>query len=146
MEHNQKIDWRTRRMEWPKTRPTPDWVKVHQKSDENRKKLAITISTLDTPKPRYIPDWMKIRQKTKENIERKFSKNNMKQDTLKLTQPRWKFSKLRRNETSKGQLKTDNTHNLPKEKGDDQEQAIMKTIGLMEPPKDKLFIALYGRN
>ena len=35
----------------------------------------------------------------------------------------------------------DNTHNLPKEEGDDQEQAITKTIGLMEPPEDKLFIA-----
>ena len=35
----------------------------------------------------------------------------------------------------------DDTHNLPTREDDDQEQAIMKTIGLMEPPKDKLFIA-----
>ena len=67
--------------------------------------------------------------------------DNLKQDTLKLTEPQCRFSKIKRNETSKGQLKMDNTHNLPKEEGDDQEQAIMKTIGLMEPPEDKLFIA-----
>ena len=87
MEHNLKINWKTRKMEWPKTRPTPNWVKICQKSDENRKKLAITISTLDTPKPRYIPDWTKIRQKTMENIEKKLAKDNRKQDTPELTKP-----------------------------------------------------------
>ena len=76
-----------------------------------------------------------------ENIERKFAKDNIKQDTPKPTKPQWRFSKIRRNDTSKGQLEMDNTHNLPKEEGDDQEQAITKTIGLMEPPEDKLFIA-----
>ena len=35
----------------------------------------------------------------------------------------------------------DNIHNLPNEEDEDQEQAITKTIGLMEPPEDKLFIA-----
>ena len=35
MEHNPKIDWKTRKMEWPKTRPIPDWVKIRQKSEEN---------------------------------------------------------------------------------------------------------------
>ena len=141
MEHNLKIDWKTGKMEWPKTRPTPDWVKIRQKSDENQKKSAMTISTLDTPKPRYIAHWTKIRQKTMENIKRKFIKDNRKQDTPEPTKPRWRFSKIRRNNTSEGQLETDNTHNLPKEEGDNQEQAIMKTIRLMEPPEDKLFIA-----
>ena len=92
-------------------------------------------------KPRKTPDWMKIRQKTLENIERKFAKDNTKQDTLEPTKPRWRFSKIRRNNTSKGQLEMDDTHNLPNKEDDNQEQAIMKTLRLMEPPEDKLFIA-----
>ena len=56
MEHNPKIDWKTGKMEWLKTRPTSDLVKIHQKSDENQKKSTMMISTLDTLKPRYVAD------------------------------------------------------------------------------------------
>ena len=40
---------------------------------------------MEWPKPRKTPDWTKIRQKTLDNIERKFVKDNTKQDTSKLT-------------------------------------------------------------
>ena len=69
MEHNPKIDRKTRKMEWPKPRKIPYWAKIHQKSNENRMKLIVTISTVETMK-RYTPNWMIIRQKTLENIER----------------------------------------------------------------------------
>ena len=51
MEHNPKIDWKTGKMEWPKPRKVPDWVKIRQKLDENRKKLAQDNSEQDTLKP-----------------------------------------------------------------------------------------------
>ena len=35
IEHNPKIDWKTGKMEWLKPRKTPDWAKIHQKSNEN---------------------------------------------------------------------------------------------------------------
>ena len=56
MEHNPKIDWKTGKMEWPKSRKSPNWTKIHQKSNENRKKKTITISTAETV-TRYTPNW-----------------------------------------------------------------------------------------
>ena len=69
MEHNPKIDWKTGKMEWPESKKNPDWIKIHQKSNENHTKKTVTISTAETIK-RYTPNWTIIRQKTLENIER----------------------------------------------------------------------------
>ena len=46
IEHNPKIDWKTGKMEWPKPKKTPDWAIIHQKSNKNRTKLIVTISTV----------------------------------------------------------------------------------------------------
>ena len=86
MEHNPKIDWKTRKMEWLKPRKSPDWAKIHQKSNENRTKPIITISTVETVK-QYTPDWTIIRQKMLENIERIKANGKQKQDTPKQTRP-----------------------------------------------------------
>ena len=56
MEHNPKINWKTRNMEWPKPRQTPDWAKICQKSNENQMKPTVMISTVETVK-RYTLNW-----------------------------------------------------------------------------------------
>ena len=55
MEHNLKIDWKTGKMEWSESRKTPDWAKIHQKSNKNRTKPTVTISTVETMK-KYTPN------------------------------------------------------------------------------------------
>ena len=157
MEHNPKIDWKTGKMDWPESKKTPDWIKIRQKSNENHMKKTVTISTAETvkrytpnwtiirqktlenierlKKTRYVPDWTAIRQKTLENIERIQAKGKRRQDNPEPIKPRWRFSKLRKQETGKGQLEMDDTPVIPKEEDADQEPKITKTDGLMKPPK-----------
>ena len=56
MEHNPKIDWKTRKMEWPESRKTPNWTKIRQKSNKNHTKQTVTISTAETVK-KYTLNW-----------------------------------------------------------------------------------------